>query len=109
MISVNERAARKLKDIIVERCSGAGLGFRVVARSNDTGSLNLSIILDKQGARDKVTEFCGVRLISDPETTALFADCELDYMDEPTLGFFVRKTTNKKPKKEDGFIQRVSR
>jgi Fe-S cluster assembly iron-binding protein IscA len=86
-MTVSERAAQKLKDDLIQRFFGAGIGFRVSFESHGP----VRIELDRQSPCDVVAEFHGVRVLVDPPSTAVLKQYELDYVDGPRGGFCLKE------------------
>ncbi len=86
-MTVSKRAAQKLRDDLIQRFFGAGIGFRVSAKSPGP----VRIELDRPAPGDVVSEFHGVRVLVDPPTTAVLKQYELDYVDGPGGGFCLKE------------------
>lgn len=96
MISVTERAARRIKDILVEK-GDPDLALRVGVRGG--GCSGFSYVLDftrDQRENDRVFEERGVRLLCDPKSYAFLADTELDFGDGLLDGGFRFNNPNAK-------------
>lgn len=90
MITASDNAIKKLKEGLIQRCSDVGLGYRVVKNSDESGHAVFSMKLDKERPGDEVVASQGISIFLDPASAALVKDCELDYLDEPTDGFYLK-------------------
>jgi len=104
MLNVSFKAVEKLKDTLLERCVNNGLGFRLQSLSPDAEISDFVIRLDRMGLGDEVVINQGVIVFVANNGLGSLAGWELDYSEEPGLGFCFRKTDeslNSKEKKEE--------
>ncbi len=104
MLNVSLKAVEKLKDILLERCVNNGLGFRLQSLSPDAETNGFVIRLDRMGPGDEVVVNQGIIIFVANNGLRSLEGGELDYCEEPGLGFWVRKTDeslNSKEKKEE--------
>ena len=90
MISASDRAEEKLKEVIFNRLSDVGLGFRVREDADQSKGKTFSIKLDHRRADDQVMELNGICVFLDPACAAGLKDCELDYQEE-LAGFCLKR------------------
>jgi Fe-S cluster assembly iron-binding protein IscA len=90
MITTSKRAAKKLKDEMVQKCLNVGLGYRIIGKIPESGRVMLYMELDKEHSGDEVIVSHGIRIFLDPTNAELLKDCELDFIDGPTGGFWLR-------------------
>jgi Fe-S cluster assembly iron-binding protein IscA len=86
-----EKAAHKLQDILLKRCSDVGLGFRLAANTRDSSETVMNIQLGNRQPGDEAIESYGVEIFLDRDTAERFKDYELDYADESVNGFFLNR------------------
>lgn len=91
MISASDKALNKLQEWLAHRSFETGIGFRILAVTNEFGKPAYGIKLDKQHQGDEVVEFDGIRLLLDSVSAAEFIDYDLDYVDELNGGFVLKK------------------
>ena len=90
MIFASESAAEKLKEVICNRLSNVGLGFRVQEDTDQSSGKTFSIKLDYKQDNDHVMELNGLCLFLDPACAAGLKDYELDYQEE-LAGFCLKR------------------
>ena len=90
MLGINREAVKMLKDKLVNGCSEAGIGFRLVVAQNDRGEKTFSIKVDRERVGDEVLEADGVKLFIDPVNATWAADLELAYSEQDQAGFVLR-------------------
>jgi Fe-S cluster assembly iron-binding protein IscA len=91
MIQVSMRATDKLKEELIQKCLDAGIGFRIMVDTDDTGKIASVMKFDRQRQDDMVIDLGGVKLFSDPSSVAYVKDYHLDYEDNLEGGFFLIK------------------
>jgi Fe-S cluster assembly iron-binding protein IscA len=91
MINVSTRAVDKLKEELVQKCLDAGIGFRIMVNTDESGKITSNMKFDRQHQGDMVIDLGGVKLFSDPTSVAHVRDYHLDYLDNPDGGFFLIK------------------
>ena len=96
MITINTKAAERLKEQLVHRCFETGIGFRMLVNAGESGEATFSIKLDRQHDGDKVIESGGVKLFLDAPSAARVGKCQLDYSDEPEGGFALSRVQEAK-------------
>lgn len=81
MISITERAADKISEILEEE-NKAGYGLRVGVKGGGCSGLSYSLKIDDQSTdEDHVVEEHGVKLFVDPKSLLYLAGTHLDYTD----------------------------
>jgi len=90
MVSTSSKAAKRLREQLIHKCFEAGIGFRVLVNTAESGKATFSIKLDRQHRGDEVVESNGVKVFSDPASAAEISDYQLDCRDEPDGGFFLK-------------------
>ena len=88
-IGISTKAVTKLREQIVNSCLEAGIGFRMLVSTGESGKVTFSIKVDRQHPGDEVIESNGVKVFLDPASAARISDYQLDYQDEPGGGFFL--------------------
>ncbi len=86
----SDKAAEKLKDELIQKFLNAALGYRVACSTSESNNATFSIKLDKERPGDEVVVSHGIRILLDPVSVALLRDYELDYLDGPTGGFYLK-------------------
>ncbi len=89
MIQVSTKAVDRLKEELVQKCLDAGIGFRIMVNTDDTGKISSTMKFDRQRLDDLVIDLGGVKLFSDRNSVAQVRDYHLDYLDNPEGGFFL--------------------
>ena len=90
MVTTSNEAAKRLRQQLINKCFEAGIGFRMLVSTGESGKATFSIKLDRQQRGDKVIESNGVKVLLDPDSAARISDYQLDYQDEPDGGFFLK-------------------
>jgi len=80
----------RLRDELTHKCFRAGIGFRMVVDTTESGKTTCSIKVDRQRRGDEVMELNGVKVFLGPSSAARLSNYRLDYQDEPNSGFFLR-------------------
>ncbi|MGH7479677.1 MAG: iron-sulfur cluster insertion protein ErpA [Candidatus Methylomirabilales bacterium] len=95
MLTVTERAAAKLKDLMVkEGIQDQGLRVRVMGGGCSGYQYEMAFDTPREG--DKVIEQDGVRVVVDPKSFLFLAGTEIDYQDGLTGAGFAIKNPNAK-------------
>ncbi len=95
MLTVTERAAAKLKDLMArERIEGQGLRVRVMGGGCSGYQYEMAFDTPREG--DRVIEQEGVKVVIDPKSLLLLAGTEIDYQDGLTGAGFAIKNPNAK-------------
>lgn len=95
MLTVTERAAAKLKDLMVkEGMQGQGLRIRVMGGGCSGYQYEMAFDTPREG--DKVIEQGGIRVVVDPKSFLFLAGTEIDYQDGLTGAGFAIKNPNAK-------------
>ena len=89
MVNTTNKAAKRLREHLIDKCFEAGIGFRLV-NTAEFGEATFSIKLDRQRRGDEVIESNGVKVFLDPVSAARISDYQLDYEDEPDGGFYLK-------------------
>jgi Fe-S cluster assembly iron-binding protein IscA len=90
MVSTSNKAAKQLREQLTNKCFEAGIGFRMLVNTDESGKATFSIKLDRRHQGDEVIESNGVKVFLDPASAARISDYQLDYHDEPRSGFFLK-------------------
>ncbi|MBI2860534.1 MAG: hypothetical protein HYX91_03385 [Chloroflexi bacterium] len=88
--SVTGRATEKLREQLLQKCFETSIGFRLAAHSGEAGKSDFNIKLDRQYENDTVIDLRGIKLFLDPVSVNTIADYELDWLDGPDTGFFLK-------------------
>jgi len=96
MISISNKAAKQLRDQLINKYFEAGIGFRMLVNTDESGKATFSIKFDRQHRGDEVMESNGVKVFLDAASAARISDYQLDYQDEPNGGFFLETTQEAK-------------
>ncbi len=88
MMTTTENATEKLRDNLLQKCLDAGLGFRLMGNSPIEGTLSIKV--DRKSLGDKVVESGGIKFYLDPVCAVALENYELDYLDGPEAGFFLK-------------------
>ena len=96
MVSTSKKAARRLREQLINKCFEVGIGFRMLVNAGESGKATFSIKLDRQHRGDEVIESNGVKVFLDPASAARISSYQLDYQDEPDGGFFINTTQEAK-------------
>ena len=89
MVTTSSKAAKRLREQLVNKCFEAGIGFRMLVNAAEFGEATFSIKLDRQHREDEVIESNGVKVFLDPASAARISDYQLDYQNGPDGGFFL--------------------
>ena len=92
MVNTTNKAAKRLREHLIDKCFEVGIGFRVFVNSSESGISNFIIKLDRERPQDQIIESNGVKLFLNPASAARISDYQLDYLDEPDDGFFLKAT-----------------
>jgi|WetSurMetagenome_2_1015567.scaffolds.fasta_scaffold184169_2 Fe-S cluster assembly iron-binding protein IscA len=90
MLSTTEKAAERLKNVLLQRYLKVGMGFRLTRSNNEPGGTIFNIQLDSERENDEVFVSYGIKVIMDQDIAALVGESELDYIDEPVGGFSLK-------------------
>ena len=90
MVSTSNKAAKQLREQLTNKCFEAGIGFRMLVNTDESGKAVFGIKLDRERPGDEVIESSGVKVFLDPASAARIGDYQLDYQDEPDGGFFLK-------------------
>ena len=90
MVNATNEAAKRLQELLINKCFEAGIGFRMLVNTAEFGEAIFSIKLDRQRREDEVIESNGVKVFLDPVSAARISDYQLDYEDEPGGGFYLK-------------------
>jgi len=96
MVSTSNEAAKRLREQLINKCFEAGIGFRMLVNTGESGKATFSIKVDMQQQGDEVIESNGVKVFLDPTSAARISNYQLDYQDEPDGGFFLKTTQEAK-------------
>jgi Fe-S cluster assembly iron-binding protein IscA len=91
MIQVSSRAVEKLREELVQKCLDAGIGFRIMVNTDETGKITSTMKFDRQRQDDLVIDLGGVKLFAEPINVSNMKDYHLDYLENPDGGFFLIK------------------
>lgn len=95
MLTVTERAAAKLKDLMAkEGMQDQGLRVRVMGGGCSGYQYEMAFDTPREG--DRVIEQEGVKVVIDPKSLLLLAGTEIDYQDGLTGAGFAIKNPNAK-------------
>lgn len=80
-VTLSEKAARHLRQLLDERGAGGGAGLRISIEKG--GCSGLQYVMEIRGAApgDIIVETAGVRAFVDPESLPALAGCVIDYSD----------------------------
>jgi Fe-S cluster assembly iron-binding protein IscA len=90
MVNTTDKATRRLREHLIDKCFQVGIGFRVFVNPGESDKATFSIKLDRERPHDQIIESNGVKLFMDPASAARISDYQLDYRDEPDGGFLLR-------------------
>ena len=90
MLGINREAVKMLKDKLVNGCSEAGIGFRLVVAQNERGEKTFSIKVGMEREGDEVLEADGVKLFIDPANAIWATGHELAFNEQDQVGFVLR-------------------
>jgi Fe-S cluster assembly iron-binding protein IscA len=90
MVGTSSKAAKQLREQLINRCFEVGIGFRMLVNTGRSGEATFSIKLDRQHWGDEIIESNGIKLFLDPASAARISGYQLDFQDEPNGGFFLR-------------------
>lgn len=81
MITLTEKAAVKLKDILGKEEAPEGTGLRVAVKGGGCSGMQYDLELSTFQAGDKVVEKGGVKIFLDPKSLLFLFGSELDFVD----------------------------
>lgn len=90
MLVASTKAKEKLREQLIHKCFEVGIGYRLLLTTDEGGKSTCSIMLDKQRQGDEVSELDGVRTFVDPTSVSKVGTFQLDYVDAPDGGFFLK-------------------
>ena len=90
MVTISNKAAERLREQLLHKCLETGIGFRLLASTDESDRVAFSMKVDRQDQRDKVIDLGGVKVFFDPSFTGQISKYQLDYRDEPDSGFFLK-------------------
>lgn len=96
MVSISNKAAKQLREQLINKCFEVGIGPRILVNAGKSGKTTFSIKLDRQHRGDEVIELNDVKVFLDPVTATQISDYQLDYQDKPDGGFFLKATQEAK-------------
>lgn len=92
MFTTSIKAAKRLREQLIDKCFEADIGFRMLVNASESGKTTFSIKVDRQHQEDEVIESNGVRVFLDPDSAAQISDFQLDYQDGADGGFYLKTT-----------------
>ena len=95
MVTVTERAAAKLKELLTKEGS-EGQGLRVRVLGGGCSGYQCQLAFDTPREGDQVIERAGVRVLVDPKSVLILAGTEIDYQDGLMGAGFAIKNPNAK-------------
>ena len=97
MITLSERAAKKIGDIFVEKGMPASTCLRVGIKGGGCSGFSYTLDVTTQPAEDdEVFETQGQRIVCDPKSLLYLDGTEVDYEDDLLKGGFVFHNPNAK-------------
>jgi iron-sulfur cluster assembly protein len=93
-VTISERAAVKIKELLTEKAQGRGLRIRVV--EGGCSGLEYKLDIDTPQAEDQVFEKDGARVLLDSKSIHHLKGTELDYKSERMQSSFVFNNPNVK-------------
>jgi len=98
VISISQRAADKIKDLIAQR-KGEAMGIRVSVKSGGCSGLSYVIeYADDKLLFEEIVEDKGVRVLLDPKAIMYVIGSEMDYIEDDFKEGFVFTNPNEKIK-----------
>ena len=97
MITLTERAARKVKDIFQQQSMPQGACLRVAVKGGGCSGFSYHLDVAKgPAADDEAFETFGLRVVVDPKSLLYLDGTEVDYEDDLLKGGFVFHNPNAK-------------
>jgi len=90
MVTASNKAAKRLREQLINKCFEAGIGFRMFVNTAESGKATFSIKLDRQHRGDEVIESNGVKIFLDPASASRISGYQLDYQGETDGGFYLK-------------------
>lgn len=95
MVTVTEKAASKIKELMAEEPEGEIGVLRVAIEGGGCSGFQYGLMIEEGGgAGDQVFESNGVRLFVDPVSISYLKGAEVDFVDTVTGGGFTIKNPN---------------
>jgi len=94
MITLTEKAANKVREIIAEREDKADLALRLFVQGGGCSGLSYGLALDYAKEDDSVLEIDGVKVLVDPQSAHFVKGSEIDYKDALMGGGFAINNPN---------------
>lgn len=89
MIAISNKAIEQLREQLICKCFEAGIGFRVLVDTGESGKETFSIKLDRQCQGDEVVDSNDIKVFLDPFSAARIGKYQLDYNEGHGGGFFL--------------------
>lgn len=96
MVTASNRAVAKLREQLLNKLLEVGIGFRILVTADKSGAATFSIKVDRQRKGDDVIDSGDVKLFLDQSSAARLRDCQLDYQDGLSDGFFFNTLQERK-------------
>jgi iron-sulfur cluster assembly accessory protein len=93
-IILTESAASHISEMLSNDIENAGKTLRVYVEGGGCSGLQYGMIFDEIRDDDMVSEFFGVKVLSDKFSSDYLSGCIIDYSDELTDGGFKIKNPN---------------
>ncbi|MHB1505895.1 MAG: iron-sulfur cluster insertion protein ErpA [Sulfobacillus sp.] len=93
MVTITEKAAEKVRDLMMEQ-GGAGKGLRVFVTGGGCAGYSYGMAFDERTADDSVAEAAGVQVLVDPESLPILNGATIDFIDELSGSGFTIENPN---------------
>jgi len=90
IVGMDDSSIAVMKETLLQKCSQAGMGFRMRVDSSETGELVFRLNLDRTRQGDHVLEIEGLTLLLDPGTAARVSELEVGLIDVTADGLVLR-------------------
>lgn len=93
MVTITEKAAEKVRDLMVEQ-GGEGKGLRVFVTGGGCAGYSYGMAFDDRSQDDLVAEAGGVQVLVDPESLPILEGATIDFIDELSGSGFTIENPN---------------
>ena len=81
MVTMTENALKKVKDFIQQDTTLAGKSLRVYVQAGGCSGFQYGLTFDEQQPGDEVSEFAGIKVLIDPNSSQYLKDAQVDYVE----------------------------
>lgn len=94
MVTLTEKAATKVREIIAEREDKESLALRLFVQGGGCSGLSYGLALDSAKEDDNIVELEGIKVLVDPQSARFVQGSEIDYKEALMGGGFAISNPN---------------